>query len=230
MTAKFKVVDLPPETTSGTALITQCAADVTPEPVEWLWPGRVALGKLTLIAGEAGLGKSQLSIAIAAAVTTGGDWPCREGRAPQGNVVILSAEDGAADTVVPRLMAAGADRERVQLVSAVRDEKSRRSVFLGGVIRSIAWKWKSKSDLPSEEIDTGDEGAGERGTLAKIDVMKIIALFEDDPVTQKIVMAMMDGARGEELEQLSGLNSTEYESKRKKIRRRIEKLEVGSDE
>ena len=104
------------------------------------------------------------------------------------------------------------------------------TVFLGGVIRSIAWKWKSKSDLPSEEIDTGDEGAGERGTLAKIDVMKIIALFEDDPVTQKIVMAMMDGARGEELEQLSGLNSTEYESKRKKIRRRIEKLEVGSDE
>ena len=65
MTAKFKVVDLPPEATSGTALITQCAADVTPEPVEWLWPGRVALGKLTLIAGEAGLGKSQLLIAIA---------------------------------------------------------------------------------------------------------------------------------------------------------------------
>lgn len=67
-------------------------------------------------------------------------------------------------------------------------------------------------------------------TLAKIDVMKIIALFDDDPVAQKIVMAMMDGARGEELEQLSGLNSTEYESKRKKIRRRIEKLEAESDE
>jgi putative DNA primase/helicase len=130
MTTKFKVVDLSPEATCGPALITQCAADVTPEPVEWLWPGRIAIGKLTLIAGEAGLGKSQLSIAMVAAVTTGGEWPCREGRAPQGTVIILSAEDGAADTVVPRLMAAGADRERIQLVSAVRDEKSRRSFDL----------------------------------------------------------------------------------------------------
>src|SRR5215831_6341191 len=102
MTAKFKVVDLPPEPICGPALIMQCAADVTPQQVEWLWPGRVALGKLTLIAGEAGLGKSQLSIAMAASVTTGGDWPCREGQAPIGNTIILSAEDGAVDTVVPR--------------------------------------------------------------------------------------------------------------------------------
>ena len=95
-----------------------------------MWPGRVAVGKLTLIAGEAGLGKSQLSIAMAAAVTTGGEWPCCEGRAPQGNVIFLSAEDGAADTVVPRLIAAGADCERVELVSAVHDGKSRRSFDL----------------------------------------------------------------------------------------------------
>ena len=67
MTAKFKMVDLPSEQSdqaaSGPELIVRCAADVKPEPVEWLWPGRIALGKLTLIAGEAGLGKSQLSIA-----------------------------------------------------------------------------------------------------------------------------------------------------------------------
>jgi putative DNA primase/helicase len=124
--SKFKMVDIPSEQSdqaaSGPELIARCAADVKPEPVEWLWPGRIALGKLTLMAGEAGLGKSQLSIAMAAFVTTGGEWPCREGRAPQGSVVILSAEDDAADTIVPRLMAAGADRERVHLVSAVRSE------------------------------------------------------------------------------------------------------------
>src|SRR6516225_9389976 len=118
MTAKFKVVGLPPQT-CGPALITQCAADVTPQPVEWLWPGRVALGKLTLIAGEAGLGKSQLSVAMVAAVTTGGPWPCGEGQAPLGSAIVLSAEDGAADTIVPRLLAAGADLTRVHLVSAV---------------------------------------------------------------------------------------------------------------
>ena len=98
------------------------------------------------------------------------------------------------------------------------------TVFLGGVIRSIAWEWKR--DLLNEEVEAGDEGAVERGTLAKIDVKKIIALFDDDPIAQEIVIGMMDGARGEELEQASGLSPTEYESKRKKIRRRIEKLKT----
>jgi putative DNA primase/helicase len=130
MNRKFKVVDLPPETTGLEAsgaptLITQRASDVQIEPVAWLWPGRIALGKLTLIAGQAGLGKSQMSLAVAAAVTTGGEWPCGEGRSPRGSVIVLSAEDGAADTVVPRLMAAGADCERVRLVTAVQDQHRR---------------------------------------------------------------------------------------------------------
>jgi putative DNA primase/helicase len=137
----------------GSELIARCAADVKPEPVEWLWPGRVALGKLTLIAGEAGLGKSQLSIAMVASVTTGGEWPCREGRAPQGSVVILSAEDGAADTVVPRLMAAGADRERVELVSAVRDEKSRRSFNLSADLALLDQKISEIGDVKLIIID-----------------------------------------------------------------------------
>jgi hypothetical protein len=95
-------------------------------------------------------------------------------------------------------------------------------LFFRGVMRSIAWEWKT--EFTNEDIDIGDEGALERGTLAKIDVMKILALFDDDPVARKIVLGMMDGARGEELQESSGLNPTEYESKRKKIRRRIEKL------
>jgi putative DNA primase/helicase len=111
-------------------LVTQRASDIPMEPVAWLWPGRIALGKLTLIAGEAGLGKSQIALAVAAAVTTGAEWPCGEGQAPLGSVVILSAEDGAADTVVPRLMAAGADCERVRLVTAVQDQR-RRALDLG---------------------------------------------------------------------------------------------------
>src|SRR5690606_4585556 len=64
--------------------VSRCLADVTPEPVEWLWPGRIALGKLGLMAGAPGLGKSQLAAAMVAAVTTGGRWP--DGRfAPYGS-------------------------------------------------------------------------------------------------------------------------------------------------
>jgi putative DNA primase/helicase len=110
------------ETGSKASLMLRCAADIVPKPVEWLWPGRIAIGKLTLIAGEAGLGKSQILSGIAASVTTGGLWPCGEGSAPPGSVVILSAEDGTADTVVPRLIAAGADLKRVQFVTAVRNQ------------------------------------------------------------------------------------------------------------
>ena len=108
------------------------ASDIAPEANSWLWSGRIAIGKQTLIAGEPGLGKSQLSTAIIAAVTTGGKWPGAEGHAPRGSAIILSAEDGMSDTTVPRLIAAGADRERVYIVSAVRstDQKARRTFNL----------------------------------------------------------------------------------------------------
>src|SRR5690242_15883146 len=84
------------------ALVSRCAAEIAPEKIDWIWPGRLARGKHTCIAGEPGTGKSQLSIAVIAAVTTGGEWPCGEGQAPLGSAIILSAEDGAADIIVPR--------------------------------------------------------------------------------------------------------------------------------
>jgi putative DNA primase/helicase len=97
------------------------ASDIRPEKIQWLWPSRFALGKFSLIAGNPGLGKSQLTIHIATQVTTGGIWPNGEGRAPLGSVVILSCEDDAADTLVPRLIAAGADASRVHIVEAIRE-------------------------------------------------------------------------------------------------------------
>jgi hypothetical protein len=68
------------------------------------------------------------------------------------------------------------------------------TLFLGGVVRSIAWEWKT--EFPDKESDGGDTGAEERSAIAKIDAGKIIALFEDDPIAQKIVMGWMEGLRG----------------------------------
>jgi putative DNA primase/helicase len=81
-----------------------------------------------MLAGEPGLGKSQLAAFLAAIVTTSGDWPNGEGSADLGSVIVLSAEDDAADTIIPRLTAAGADLSRVHIVSAVAtdDHKGRR--------------------------------------------------------------------------------------------------------
>lgn len=99
----------------------RCLADIQPEPVQWLWPRRLALGKLNLIAGDPGLGKSQLTLAMAATVTTGGTWPDGS-RAPQGNVILISCEDEAGDTIRPRLDAAGADVRRVHTFDWVRTQ------------------------------------------------------------------------------------------------------------
>ncbi|MBN2582578.1 MAG: AAA family ATPase [Planctomycetes bacterium] len=96
-------------------------SDVEPEQVRWLWPSRIATGKLTLVAGDPGLGKSFLTLDIAARVSTGVGWP----DAPNvpfepGDVVLLSAEDDVADTIRPRLDAAGADVARIVAINAVR--------------------------------------------------------------------------------------------------------------
>jgi hypothetical protein len=100
-------------------LATTAAADLGMRGVDWLWPGRFARGKFGLVAGMPDMGKGQIAAFIAAAVTAAIDLPCDEGNAIQGNVIWFNAEDGARDTVLPRLVAAGADADRVHFVDSV---------------------------------------------------------------------------------------------------------------
>ena len=71
---------------------------VQPEAVEWLWPSRIPLGKLTILQGDPGLGKSTMAIDIAARLTTGRPMPDDTDAGIQASVIFLSAEDGAADS------------------------------------------------------------------------------------------------------------------------------------
>src|SRR5918992_3641686 len=87
--------------------------DVVPEKVAPLWPKRIFRGKLAVMAGDPGMGKSYASLDIAARVSLGGPWPDGSGNAPKGNVLLLSAEDGLADTIKPRLELLGADMSRI---------------------------------------------------------------------------------------------------------------------
>ena len=94
------------------------SCDIPPVVVEWLWPGWLARGKVHLLAGAPASGKSTIALSLAAIVSAGGHWP--DGTvATAGNVVLWSGEDDCADTVVPRLLAAGAQMDRLRLVKGV---------------------------------------------------------------------------------------------------------------
>ncbi|MFZ5956802.1 AAA family ATPase [Pseudomonas knackmussii] len=92
------------------------ASSIVPKPIRWLWPGWIARGKLTLLAGAGGSGKTTLAMGLIGTVTSGGRWPDGELCQEPGNALIWSSEDDPADTLVPRLMAAGADLGRVHII------------------------------------------------------------------------------------------------------------------
>ncbi len=98
-------------------------ADIQPECVDWLWPGRLARGKVTLLDGDPGLGKSAIALDMAARLTRGAPWP--DGSAPCApvGVVLLTAEDGLADTVRPRVDAAGGDPSKILTLDLVGEDR-----------------------------------------------------------------------------------------------------------
>jgi putative DNA primase/helicase len=96
-------------------------SDIELKEVCWLWQDRIPQAKLTLVAGEAGIGKSLLTLDIAARISTGAAWPDGRGAPEPGSVLIFTTEDGAADTVAIRLAAAGADLRKIHHVKNVFD-------------------------------------------------------------------------------------------------------------
>jgi hypothetical protein len=96
-------------------------SDVEPEQVEWLWRERIAIGKLTLLVGDPGQGKSFLTLDIASRISRGASWPDSPKQSqPAGDVILLGAEDALGDTVRPRLDAHGADVTRIIAIRGTR--------------------------------------------------------------------------------------------------------------
>lgn len=102
------------------------ASDLAPEPIDWLWDGWLAAGKMHVFGGAPGTGKTTISMGLAATVTTGGRWPDGT-RALIGNVVIWSGEDDPADTLIPRLAQSGADLSRAFFIGDVCEDGERRA-------------------------------------------------------------------------------------------------------
>ena len=99
--------------------VMQLISEVEPEQVTWLWPGQLAEGKITVLDGNPGLGKSTAALDIASRISRGDALPDGTQLERPRGVVLLSAEDGLADTIAPRLMAAGADTSRLFAMTGV---------------------------------------------------------------------------------------------------------------
>lgn len=112
-------IDFPDFDTTG--LLLTKGSEIEPEKIDWLWDGWLAAGKLHILAGVAGTGKTTIALAVAATLTTGGSWPDGAKCTETGDVVLWTGEDGLEDTIVPRLMAAGAAMDRIHLVTGTFD-------------------------------------------------------------------------------------------------------------
>ncbi len=144
-------------------------SEVEPLPVEWLWRGRIPRGAITILDGDPGLGKSTLTLDLAARVTTARPMPDGTEGVP-GGVVLLSAEDDVARTIVPRLRAAGADCSRVVAFSAVADKDG-------------------KEDIPSFPSDLSAlEEAIERVGAVLVIIDPLVAYLDDKVNANKVRM------------------------------------------
>jgi len=173
---------------TGVAAWVDHLSQVTPRTVNWLWPGRVPVGKMTLLVGDPGRGKSLLALDMAARLSRGAPWPdacgtgapacattaeggCATSCAPLGRTLILSAEDDTWDTIRPRLDALGGDPDRVSVIRAVDREVghgleplslARDMVVLDAVVR----KWSDTRLLILDPV-SAYLGGGEGGTTLK---------------------------------------------------------------
>jgi hypothetical protein len=112
------------------------ASEIQPEHVEWLWDGRIPLGKITILDGDPGLGKSALTLDITARITKGSPMP--DGSAGvKGGVLVLNAEDDEADTIVPRLIAMDADLSQVRIMKTIPGSDGERQPEIPGDLSAV---------------------------------------------------------------------------------------------
>lgn|GEM_PF-681479 len=120
------------------ALRVACLADIEATTVSWLWHPYIPKGKLTFLEGEEGLGKSWLTCIFASAVSTGKGLPPNFEPFEARPVLMLSAEDGLADTIKPRLVACGADTKRIFAVNEPLTFDEKGLLRLEGYIAEIS--------------------------------------------------------------------------------------------
>jgi len=111
-------------------MVLKRASAITPEVLTWLWPNRIPFGKLTLFAGHPGIGKGMCTMYVAACASTASGWADQPNTNAPIESLIISSEDSPGDTLVPRLMAAAADMDKVTIFETMKTEKGEKAFGL----------------------------------------------------------------------------------------------------
>jgi hypothetical protein len=163
------------------SLIIRRVSEIEAQPIKWLWRGRIARGKITILAGNPGLGKSLVTTSVAAVLTTGGCWPVDRTQCPPGDILFLTAEDDVADTLRPRLEAAGADLQHVHIVEGViagyagDGTRQDRMFSLAEDIRALGKKLDALGDVAALVIDPITAYLGNVDSHKNADVRAVLA-------------------------------------------------------
>lgn len=139
------------------------AAEIPPTPTRWLWEKWIPAGRLLILAGAGGSGKTTLAISLAATISNGSHWPDGADCTSSGNVLIWSGEDGISDTVIPRLIAAGANLERVSIIE-----------------RRTAPDGKTRAFNPGTDFDLLNAEAERIGNVALVILDPLVSLVRGD--------------------------------------------------
>ena len=176
-------------------------SDVAAEQVEWLWRERFAIGKLTLLVGDPGQGKSFLTLDIAARVSRGAPWPDNAWEPQQpGDVILLTAEDDLGDTIRPRLDALEADVSRIIAIRGAKfvDEDNERMVNLSTDLQSIRAVIQSANEPRAIIIDPVSAYLGKTDSHNNAEVRGVLApLAELAAETRVAVIAVSHLRKGE---------------------------------
>jgi putative DNA primase/helicase len=173
-----KVFTSKPDTTpqSEDVLEVVCLADVTPRKIDWLWENRIAIGKVSVLAGDGGRGKSTILCDWAARTSNGERWPDGAKGSDIGGVLILAAEDDVEDTLAPRLVAAGAHLSRILTIRSVRgaDQSTRRSFNLQADLAKLESLIKERGNIKLVIIDPISSYLGKVDSHKNADVRSVL--------------------------------------------------------
>lgn len=185
-------------------------SSVTRREVRWLIPGKIPLGKLTLLAGDPGLGKSFITMDLAARLSVGGSIPGCPGECFEpASSLLFFAEDGEDDTVVPRLMDAGADLDKILTMESVRDSMGRLTPFNLGYLDHLDYALSQIGDCRLVVIDPvanyiGREADEHRNAEIRAVLTPLAKLAEKRDVAVVLVTHINKGSTTKALSRITG--------------------------